>query len=251
MKENQPELPGRDGFRVRDNGEWGIEKLEFIDAFGPQALLATKSKLSRHYVDLFAGPGMNRIRGRQQEFDGSPLRALELTAQGNSAVSFTNAVFLNLDPLDHAALQARVQRRISEGKSRIPASQVVCTQGDANVLVRDVMAGIHPRAFAFVFADMEAPKQFPWTTVQALVERGHQSVDFYMLLPLDMGLKRLISSNPKTVEQCSGVLTAFYGSEEWRPLLEHRKGSGYALGADAQALYIKQLKGLWKYAGEV
>lgn len=244
-------LLATDGLRARDNGEWGEEKLDFISTFGPPALKATAAKISRHYIDLFAGPGINRIRGGSREFDGSPLRALELSAPGEGGLAFTNAVFVNRDRRDHEALEHRVAIRSAEGRSRIPATRVTCVRGDANDIVADVMRRVHKRAYAFVFADMEAPRQFPWSSVAALREQGHTSVDLYMLFPLDMALKRLLSSNPKTVEQSAAVLTSFYGTENWRPLLRYREGSGADLGRAAQRLYLEQLRTLWKHAVEV
>jgi three-Cys-motif partner protein len=115
----------------------------------------------------------------------------------------------------------------------------------------EIMSRIHKRAYVFVFADMEAPRQFPWSSVEALRAQGHESVDLYMLFPLDMALKRLLSTNPRTVEQCSKTLTAFYGTETWRELLQHRRGSSHELGAAAQRLYVSRLQERWGYAGEV
>lgn len=246
-----PEVLAADGLRARDSGEWGEEKLDFISTFGPPALKATAAKRSRHYIDLFAGPGINRVRGRTLEFDGSPLRALELAAPGDPGTAFTDAVFVNRDRRDHEALEQRVAFRAADGRSRISVHRVRCIRGDANKVVGDVMRSVHKRAYAFVFADMEAPRQFPWTSVIALREQGHTSVDLYMLFPLDMALKRLLSSNPKTVEQSASVLTSFYGTEDWRPLLRYREGSGAELGLAAQRLYLDRLRTLWSHAVEV
>ena len=48
-----------DGLRARENGEWAVTKLLFLDRFGPTAIDATRRKHNRVFVDLFAGPGMN------------------------------------------------------------------------------------------------------------------------------------------------------------------------------------------------
>jgi three-Cys-motif partner protein len=245
------QVKASDGLRARDNGEWGEQKLDFITTFGPPALRATQAKRSRHYIDLFAGPGINRVRDHSREFDGSPLRAIELTGEGSPPVSFTDAVFVNRDRRDHSALQARIASRVSEGRSRLGLDRIACHRGDANVCVSAIMRTVHPRAYAFVFADMEAPRQFPWTSVEALTSQGHQSVDLYMLFPLDMALKRLISRNPTTVAQSAKVLTAFFGTEDWRPLLRHREGRGSELGRELQALYVSRLREIWKHADEV
>jgi hypothetical protein len=89
------ELLAADGLRARDNGAWGKEKLAFLDYFGPVALRATERKRHRHYVDLFAGPGINKVRQSSEEFDGSPLRAIEMRADGRQDIHFTDVWCLN------------------------------------------------------------------------------------------------------------------------------------------------------------
>lgn len=248
---DRSEVIADDGLRARDNGEWAEQKLDFISTFGPPALAATSGKRSRWYVDLFAGPGINVLRGTNREIEGSPLRAIELSASTSAVASFTDTVFVNRDRRDHAALGERLRRRVAEERCRVSPERLLTIRGDANALIGGIMSQIHPRAYAFVFADMEAPRQFPWSSVEALRAQGHESVDLYMLFPLDMALKRLLSSKPKTVEQSAATLTAFYGNDEWRALLRHREGSSHELGRAAQSLYESQLRAIWPYVGEV
>src|SRR6185503_18513669 len=54
-----PDVIAQDGLPARDSGRWGLTKLSFLDDYCPAALQATKRKLQRCYVDLFAGPGIN------------------------------------------------------------------------------------------------------------------------------------------------------------------------------------------------
>ncbi|CAN5821070.1 hypothetical protein BH11GEM2_BH11GEM2_05660 [soil metagenome] len=248
MSRNSVELLARDGLRARDNGEWAEEKLDFISTFAPPAFIVTQGKRSRWYIDLFAGPGLNVIRGSRREIDGSPLRALEVHASTTSSLAFTDAIFVNSNQGDHAALGTRVERRRGEGRCVIPSGHVSCRNADANQEIHSIMSQVHKKAYAFVFVDIEAPRQFPWATVQALRSRGHESVDLYMLFHLDMALRRLLSTNPVTVAQSATVLNEFYGNENWRPLLETRRSE---IGIGAQRLYLDQLRGLWTYADEV
>src|SRR6266700_3859860 len=65
-----------DGLLARDSGPWGLTKLSFLDSYCPAAIQATERKLQRYYVDVFAGPGVNVIRGAgAAEYEGSPVRA--------------------------------------------------------------------------------------------------------------------------------------------------------------------------------
>lgn len=100
---------------------------------------------------------------------------------------------------------------------------------------------------------MEAPKQLPWSSVEALRHfRGHESVDLYLLFPLDMALKRLLSRNPATRESCASVLTGFFGSEAWRELIRFREANSDSsradLGRGLLDLYLRQLRALSKHA---
>lgn len=249
------ELRAADGLRARDNGAWAEDKLAFLTTFGPPALKATQSMPTRHYLDLFAGPGINRVRGTAAtEIEGSPLRALELSAPGEPTLHFTHATFVNRDARDHRALEQRVGWRVKAGRSLIPREKVRCVPGNANEVLYGILGAIHPRAYVFAFADITAPKQLPWASVRALREYGgHQSVDLYMLFPLDMALKRLLSYRPGATENCAAVLTDFFGTDEWRGLYTRRPSSaqGAELGRALEALYLRQLKTAWKYARTV
>jgi three-Cys-motif partner protein len=247
------EVIGSDGLRARDSGEWGKDKLEFLSQFGPVALRATTSKLSRHYVDLFAGPGLNRIRGGGTEFVGSPLRALELQAVGEGVSAFTDAWFVNRDRRDDVALKERVRQSMLAGNSRIHSEHIHCVRGDANEAIYPILQSIHPKSYVFVFADMEAPKQLPWSSVEALRSfRAHESVDLYLLFPLDMALKRLLSRNPATRESCASVLTSFFGTDGWRALVPLREANSDShraeLGRGLLDLYLRQLRRHWRHA---
>ena len=242
-----------DGLRARDNGEWARQKLAFLDEFVPPALKATERKRSRHYVDLFAGPGRNVARDGSGEFEGSPLRILSAHAPNNPLLTFTDAAFINYAQRDHAALTERVRRRLLEGESRIPAGRVETLQGDANLLVSQVMRRIHSKAYAFVFADIEAPRQWPWASVEALKRGGHESVDLYMLFPLDMAIQRLICYQRQHTERFAAILTRFFGTDEWRRLAERRLTNEQSpeLRAGLEELYVRQLEQHWSHVGSV
>ena len=250
-----PRVRGSDGRVARDSGEWGREKLEFLEHFGPVAMQATASKHERHYVDLFAGPGLNRLRGTiAGEFDGSPLRALEIVAPSDPGLHFTHAWLVNKDRGDDGALRDRIRDRLRQGRIRVPEGNIHMLRGDSNVLLPDILSQIHPRSYAFVFADPDSPKQLPWSTIAALRDqRKHESVDLYALFPLDMAIRRMLSFSKGTVDQSASVLTAFFGTEEWRDLLQYRSvGSAsnqLELGRHAFALYLRQLQARWRYAG--
>src|SRR2546425_10882784 len=98
-------VTAKDGLLARDSGPWGLTKLSFLDHYCPAAIQATARKLQRYYVDLFAGPGVNVVRGtRDAEYDGSPLRVLRYVGRQRNDLTFTHAVFINAMERDHQAL---------------------------------------------------------------------------------------------------------------------------------------------------
>lgn len=245
-------MVAEDGLRARDNGPWGKTKLSFLDEYCPAAIQATARKHHRYYIDLFAGPGRNVVRGGSgQEFDGSPLRVLRYAGAGTQNIAFTHAVFVNASRRDHEALETRVLRMVESGMSRIAAGHIKCIHGDANALIASILAGIPREAYVLVFADMEAPRQWPWESMRALKAAGHKSVDLYALLPLDMAIMRLISYEASGRERYAGTLDQFFGTDAWRSLAERRVTGGRSkeLRQALVDLYLRQLRTLWQDAG--
>lgn len=246
MSRGQESLSTVDGLRVRRNGSWGETKLSFLDRYLGPALQATQDKWDRVYVDLFAGPGRNRTR-TGGEFNGSAVRALRAHAPGDPGLHFTRAVLVNLHRADARALTRRVDRLTDAGDNRIARDRIEVVAGDANLILPDILRRIHPRAYAFVFADPTAPSQLPWRTIQALSDGSHQSIDLYMLFPLSMGLVRLCSWHDIQDPTHIRVLNEFYGSEAWQAIRRMTSGQAWKFRHELLSLYLGQLRCRWKH----
>ncbi len=247
-------ITASDCLRARDSGPWGLTKLSFLDDYCPAAIQATERKLQRYYLDLFAGPGINVVRRTGGvEYEGSPLRVLRYTGLQRDDLSFTHAVFINARASDHEALDARVTRRCDGGESRIARDKIRLLRGDANTKIARVLRGIPQAAYVLVFADMEAPNQWPWESMRALRAQGHGSVDLYMLFPLDMAIMRLMAYNKERLERHAGALTNFFGTDAWRSLSARRQTDAHSmqLRRELVELYLKRLRTLWSHAGEM
>jgi three-Cys-motif partner protein len=247
-------VTAKDGLLARDSGPWGLTKLSFLDHYCPAAIQATERKLQRYYVDLFAGPGVNVVRGTPAtEYDGSPVRVLRYVGQQRQDLSFTHAVFINAMQRDHQALQARVNRMLESGESRLARENIDLIPKDANEVMAGVLRRIPQRAYVLIFADMEAPKQWPWDSMKALRAQGHESVDLYTLFPLDMAIVRLLSYKKDHFERYASALTRFFGTDAWRHLATRRLTDAHSpqLRRDLVNLYLEQLRTLWKHAGEM
>lgn len=241
-----------DGLRGRSSGEYARTKLQFLDQYVPPALAATRKKARRWYVDLFAGPGLNADRDRSHsEFEGSPLRVLDLCGTDNAQTTFTDAVFINADPRDHQALEERVRRKVAAGQSKIPESRITLLNRDANEVLPSIMHRIGHWDYVVAFADITGPAHWPFRSVRELRRQGHKSVDFYALFPLEMALIRKLSYSDEMTERYAPDLTEFFGTEEWREIRERRKTKADAqrLKVELTELYERQLKTVWSFAG--
>jgi three-Cys-motif partner protein len=241
----------RDGLRCRCSGEWARTKLQFLDDYVPIALFITQAMRRRWFVDLFAGPGRNMDRERNNsEFEGSPIRALRYYAQGQPLISFTDAIFVNQDPRDHAALNVRVQREIDQGTSLIPRNRIDILNEDSNQIIAEIMSQVPTKDYVFAFVDITGASHLPFQTIRELRRLGHESVDLYLLFPLEMTLIRKLAYEDEMTERYAADLTAFFDGEEWRAIRERRISSANAnqLKRDVTELYLQKLREVWPYA---
>lgn len=250
-----PRRVGSDGLHVRENGRWAEIKLSFFDHFIPTAIDATEAKHRRVYIDLFAGPGLNADKDQAaREFSGGALRVLQAKGRKRPDLTFTDAVLINLDSTDHTALERRVNRLGEQGALMVPRERIQILHEDANRVVATLLKRFHRLDYFLVFVDPEAPRQWPWSSVRALKAGQHKSVDFYCLLPLEMGLRRLLNfgPGPKRTEY-EHAFDAFFGCSEWREIVERRfsKAQSQQMTRDLEQLYLSQLRRFWKYADHI
>ncbi len=225
--------------RSRQNGEYAKHKLTFFDRYLPPAFVATSRKLTRHYVDLFAGPGVWRDPGGHHHL-GSPLKALSISADVGTGKGFTEAFLVNRDPKGHAALSVRIDNMVARGLTNLPRESIHLLGTDANEEIPTILEQIHRKSWVFVYADIEKPAQWPWTSVEALRAHAHESIDLYLLLPLEMGINRIVGYDV----QHRDAVTCFYGSDEWRSLATNRLTSaqGRSFRWEMELLYADRLR---------
>lgn len=242
-----------DGLPARRQGIWAQDKLRFLEEYLPPAIKATRKKgANKHYVDLFSGPGRNAYVGDggvTYDFPGSPILAMQAEFQHKGAPSPTrfNAFhFCNLDADDHAFLEARVQQEMAEHPGRFLPEQINNRRGDSNQLVHEILASIPTYAYLVVFADIEGPKNLPFSTLQTLKEQ-HGSVDLYVLFPTGIGLARLMDY-AKRGRGYGDLLTSYFGTEDWAEIVERRKTDSQSkrMQNELLQLYIRQLRTLWQ-----
>ena len=209
-------------------------------------------KFTKVYVDLFAGPGINVDENTREEYEGAALRAVQLRGDGPRA-RFTSAYLVNIDPEQHEALRTRVDKLDAEGRLAIPRCDIFHVLGDANEHVGKIMTVIDTRAWVFAYVDIENHGQLPFSTVRALKELGHSSVDLYALFPNGISLQRQMSFQKEDLLRYGAGLTEFFGSEQWRDLHAERTTPAHTaeFHMAIERLYCERLRTLWSHAGAV
>ena len=179
--------------------EWTRDKLKIVTQYLPVYLEATESAIERIYIDAFAGPGTNRIRGTIETIEGSPLIAL--SAKGNKgARGFDHLYFIEKDDSLATELKAEVERLGESDRATV-------IMGDVNVELPDLIRKVHPRSPTFVFLDTEGIEP-RWETIQTLAAwRTELLINF----PLGMSINR----NPE-----SAKTEAYFGTPEWKEYWE-------------------------------
>lgn len=188
----------------RSAGPWAKNKLKLLELYLPGYLQATTKTLDRIYIDAFAGPGRNQIRGSDEIVDGSPLIALDAVAM-DSGSRFTELYFIEQE--EEVAQELR-EAIASRGDQR---ARVIV--GDTNIELPRLVRSLNRRAPTFVFLDTESIDP-AWATIEAIAPwRTELLINF----PLGMAINR----NPD-----SGKVDAYFGTNAWREHWERRDVRG-------------------------
>lgn len=206
-------------------GPWAAEKLEALGQYLDYYTKVLKNQRwceGTIFVDAFAGPGTSQIRDKGSEdqdevlyffdefrFDeeraefikGSPRVALEI------ANPFSHYVFIDSDPERVRQLQAL---RDEYGLSR----SFEVRPGDANSEIEALLSRpTNWRSHRGVCFLDPWGMQLPWETVERLART--KAIEVIINFPL-MGIQRLLPKSGEIGEGWRRILTAYFGSTEWR-----------------------------------
>jgi three-Cys-motif partner protein len=191
-------VPAMDGLPARCVGRWSGDKLHYFREYLGLFSNAIHEKFpTRHYVDLFGGPGRCRFDDDSGEIDGSPLLALSVRHP------FSKYHFVDTGPAALDALKRRIELRGI-------AADVAFYQSDANDVVDSLRATIPEAALSVVVADPTG-LDLRFEALERLV--NGRRMDLIYLFPEGMAAKRNLEKFlPKSVSALDEVL----GSREWR-----------------------------------
>lgn len=186
-----------DGLPVLDVGPWTAEKHDYLRRY----ITATKAARARYlppvgpggaaFIDIFAGPGRARVRGREDIIDGSPL-----IAAGHSDAPFTGILLCELDSANAAALRQRLA-----GDSRVRVFE-----GDCNVEIDRIIAAIPPHGLNLALIDPFGATPLRFETLAKLAR--FDRMDILLHFPTN-DLARNLGQHEERI-------SAFLGTESWQ-----------------------------------
>ncbi len=200
--------PDDDGLFITDVRWWSRDKHHFlaryIDAFTTS--MKDKPWSGLHYVDLFAGAGIERIEGSGSLAWGSPL----IAAQAQNP--FTRLHLCEENSTKCEALRVRIARVR-------PTFDDEVLNGDANALIGAIVGSIPPRSLALAFLDPTG-LHLAFESLRVLSEKRADLIIFFPdRLDILRNWKAYYWENPRS------NLDSVYGpGSRWRERIEGLTG---------------------------
>ncbi len=218
--------PVDDGLAIPEVGPWAKRKYHFLGRYLNAFTTAMKDKKwgGLHYIDLFCGAGIARIRGSGELVWSSAMLAAQVR------FPFTHLHLCDADHANVVAIETRLQRR----GSSVPRTTVT---GDANSNIERLTRTIPKKALCVAFVDPYG-LHFDFETAKVLSQRVR--ADLIVLLADNMDALRnwraYYDRNPQ-----SG-LDRFLGTPDWRDAFKILPEDRHA--QTLRELYQNQLKTL-------
>lgn len=216
--------PTDDGLCIPEVGEWSKDKHYYLSRYIHGFTTAMKDKKwgGLHYIDLFAGAGIERLKKSQTLEWGSPLIAAQAT------YPFDGLHFCDKDKKKYEALKIRTE------KFRLDA-QVLC--GDANYKIHEIIKTIPDGSLSLAFIDPYG-LHLEFETLRILAQKR---ADLLIFFPDQIDVLRNWEHNyfdnpNSTLDSCLGK------GADWRALIN--KMPRNRLVEKIQELYIQQIKTL-------
>jgi three-Cys-motif partner protein len=211
-----------DGLIAREVGRWAEDKFYYLKRACFIFSRGMKWKWSnRCFIDLFAGPGKSIIRGTRKEINGSPFVALACEEP------FTDHYFVDADVNSIEALKERVRRHYPNACARYWTA-------DCNVAVRETVQEIPNNALSLAFIDPTSV-QIRMSTIVRLA--AYHKVDLLINFPQHMAIQRI-----KNLKWSENDLNEYFGSPDWKRVLEHARACGKNEGLALRGFYKERLE---------
>jgi three-Cys-motif partner protein len=211
----------------RFGGDWTQTKLDVLKEYLGAYTKALKDKptaaqpFRKAYIDAFAGTGSRAARER--ETSGSPETLLfpDLAEPAPQKLLDGSAkLALQVEPrFDKYVFIERSPERCQqlEGlKHEFPtlADDIDVRQGEANEVIQKLCAPLDAwkSRRAVLFLDPYG-MQVEWKTIEAIA--ATKAIDLWLLVPLGVGMNRLVTKSGKLPESWHQRMDAFLGTKAW------------------------------------
>ena len=216
--------PKDDGLVIPEVGDWSKDKHHFLQRYLDAFTTAMKDKQWQglHYIDLFAGAGIERLEKSRQLDWGSPLLAAQ------TRYPFTRLHLCEMMQDKCEALRERV------GRFSLPQEPQIL-YGDVNKRVAEILAEIPEGTLSLAFLDPYG-LHLDFATVELLSR--HRS-DLIVFFPDHLDALRnweLYEAKPNS------NLDRFMGTRDWPAVLRSTPKQQWA--EKLRDLYLAQLKTL-------
>jgi three-Cys-motif partner protein len=196
--------PQDDGLLYYEVGAWAQTKHSLVGLYDTLFSTGMKNKWDcRVYIELYAGPGLLRIRGTNRFIWGSPFHALGVPD------SFDKYIFCDSNAEALSALEKRIATHFPGANSSF-----ICGSCDENVeeICKKIPAfSTKFRVLSFCFVDPN-DISIKFSTVTRL---AHYLMDFLFLLALDMDANR---AKEAYLDPGNKKIDEFLCRSDWRSL---------------------------------
>lgn len=191
--------PGPDGRAVQCVGVWATDKHHYLRQYigatrAVRAKFLGQGKGGAAFIDIFAGPGLVRVRDTGEINEGSPLIAFQ-----HREAPFSKLIFCDRDAENVRALRART---VSD-----PA-RVKVLSGDSNANIDQIAAEIPDYGLNVALVDPFGLSALKFRTLERLAR--FQRMDLIIHFPSG-DIKRNVKENESTRRW----LTEALGTESW------------------------------------
>jgi three-Cys-motif partner protein len=191
-------VSSNDGLLVRKSGEWAKRKHHYLKNYCGITTVSMRNKFRLVYLDVMAGPGRCKIDGANEEFDGSPLVALEH--------DFSEYFFIEEEPELVAALKQRVANHPKARKVKIISENWINLAESGRLKFDD-------STLVVTFVDPTGISQTPLSAMKLLAKSSR--IDLLVTIQYRLGI---VWNAPQYRKSKSGqtALDNFLGDQTWR-----------------------------------
>jgi three-Cys-motif partner protein len=193
-------VAGPDGRAVQCVGIWATDKHHYLRQY-IQATWGVRAKYLKPrghggaaFIDLFAGPGMLRVRDTGEIREGSPLIALR-----HKEAPFSKLIFCDRDPDNIEALGAR---------TAADGARATVVRGDSNALIEEIATQIPEHGLNIALVDPFALSALKFRTLELLAKFSR--MDLIVHFPTG-DIKRNLAQHESTKVS----LTEALGTSSW------------------------------------